>query len=203
MTKSRIKVTVYKSISREQAEQAFAALAKADAENEKMIAEMEEEIIKIRERYQDTITANVEIISENARMLEAYLKLNPEVLGDKRSVELTHGKIGFRLGQPALKTLKGFTWEACKKLVKEQISADYIRPKEEIDKEKLLSDREVVLTKLFEYEENDPILMIDESKRPKLNSLFEQCGFEVEQKETFFIEPKKESISENILSGLH
>jgi phage host-nuclease inhibitor protein Gam len=189
MAKSRIKKKVYTSVTREEAEQAFAELAKADAANEKMIATMDTEMTKIREKYQDDIAVNVGIIDESA-----YITLNPTVLGDKRSIQLTHGKIGYRLGQPAIKVLKGFTWEACKNLAKQLISANYIREKEELDKEKLLSDRDVVLTKLFDYEGSDPIFSIDESERPTLSSLFKECGFEVEQKETFYIETKKESI---------
>jgi len=199
MTKTRIKKTVIEEVTHEEAVQAFAELAAADAETKRITAEMDLEMTKIRMIYQDDLEANAKIVREKFDLLQAFLKLHPEVLGDKRSVELTHGTIGYRLGQPALKTLKGFTWGACKKLVTEFISEDYIREKTEIDKESLLANRDRLVTEVLIYDETDPIWQTPEEDRPSFSSLFEKCGFKVEQDDTFYVVPKKEEALQTTL----
>jgi phage host-nuclease inhibitor protein Gam len=174
MTKTRIKKKVIDSVSIDEANAAFAELAKADSSNKKMNAEMDLAITKIREKYQDKVEENNLVISEKTEVLETYLKLHPEVLGKNKSIELIHGTIGFRTNTPSLKTLKGFTWESCKNLVQALLGNKYVRVKEELDKEALLADRE---------EEKDGV---------QLEASFSKCGFEVKQEETFFIKPKNE-----------
>ena len=79
--------------------------------------------------------------------------------------------MGFRTGTPALKTLKGFTWESVKNLLKEFLPG-YVRTKEEADKEKLLADRE----------------------KEEVAALFPKVGVKVTQDEAFFVELKKEDL---------
>lgn len=65
-----------------------------------------------------------------------------EVLFTKRrSLETTHGIIGFRTGTPKLKNRKGFTWAAVLELVKTFLPK-YIRLTEEITRDKMLADRD-------------------------------------------------------------
>jgi phage host-nuclease inhibitor protein Gam len=92
-----------------------------------------------------------------------------EFFSKKKSMEMVHGVIGFRIGTPKLKTMKGFTWGAVTNLLKEFLPA-YVRTSEEPAKDKLLADREV----------------------EEVIALFPKVGIFVDQDETFFVEPKKE-----------
>lgn len=196
MTKQRITKKVVQDVTREHAVEAFAALAVASASNKKINADMELKFAEIREKNQARLEENATVIEESTEILKAFLEQHPEVLGKKRSVELTHGTIGYRLGQPALKTKKGFTWEACTNLIKELLKTkngqQYYRTTEVIDKEKLLADRELPITDVLEFAATDPVMQKPESERPRFSEYFEKWGFNVKQDETFYVEPKVE-----------
>ena len=96
---------------------------------------------------------------------------------------MAHGTIGFRTGNPKLKLLKGFTWASALTLVKKYIPI-YVRMTEDVNKEKLIADREL---KEVEFNENETT----RKKLPMTNAMAE-CGIIVAQDETFYVEPKKE-----------
>lgn len=170
MAKTREKKTVYSGITSEQMEQAFADYAKADARQQKIIAEMDIQMAKIREKWQDELAKLAETKDNAFDVLQAYAMENRDELFSKRkSLETTHGIIGFRTGTPTLKTRKGFTWASVLEMLKEFLP-NYVRTKEEPAKDKLLADRE------------------DE----EVAALFPKVGIAVVQDETFFVEPKKE-----------
>lgn len=170
MAKTREKKTVYSGITSEQMEQAFADYAKADARQQKITAEMDIQMAKIREKWQDELAKLAETKDNAFDVLQAYAMENRDELFSKRkSLETTHGIIGFRTGTPTLKTRKGFTWASVLEMLKEFLP-DYVRTKEEPAKDKLLADRE------------------DE----EVAALFPKVGIAVVQDETFFVEPKKE-----------
>ena len=100
-----------------------------------------------------------------------------DLFSKKKSLEMAHGVIGFRTGTPKLKTLKGFTWAKALVLVKEYLRG-YIRTSEEVAKDKLLADRELVVT-------------VDGKEVPMREEMA-RCGIEVAQDETFYVEPKRE-----------
>ena len=165
------KVLLPSTISREDAEQAFANYAEADAKQQKITATMDVQITKIREKYTDDLTALAQEKEKNFEIIQTYAVNNRDDFGNKKSMELTHGVIGFRTGTPKLKTRKGFTWESVKNLVKEFLPA-YIRTAEEVAKDRLLADREV----------------------PEISAQFAKVGILVDQDENFFVEPKKELV---------
>lgn len=170
MAKTREKKTVYTGISSEQMEQAFADYAKADARQQKITAEMDVAMTKIREKWQDELAKLAETKDNAFDVMQAYAMENRDELFSKRkSLETTHGTMGFRTGTPKLKTLKGFTWNAVVNMLKEFLPG-YVRTSEEANKEKLLADRE----------------------SEEVGALFPKVGITVVQDETFFVEPKKE-----------
>lgn len=171
MAKTREKKTVYSGITSEQMEQAFADYAKADARQQKITAEMDVAMTKIREKWQDELQKLTETKDNAFDILQAYaLENRDELFSKRKSLETTHGTIGFRTGTPKLKTLKGFTWGAVVNLLKEFLPG-YVRTSEEANKEKLLADRE----------------------SEEVVALFPKVGITVVQDETFFVEPKKET----------
>ena len=166
----REKKVIITGVTRESADEAFAAYAKADAQSAKITADIELQCAKIREKYASKLA---ELDAEKTQAfdtLQSYATENQaELFSKKKSLDMAHGTIGFRTGTPKLKTLKGFTWASALQLVKEFLP-DYIRQTEEIAKDKLLADRDT------------------EDMKPQMN----KCGIQVVQDETFYVEPKKE-----------
>jgi phage host-nuclease inhibitor protein Gam len=170
MSKTRKKkVLLPSTIDREQAEAAFASYAEADAKQQRIAATMDVQITKIRERYADELAKLTEEKVANFEIIQTYATNNRDAFGNRKSMELTHGIIGFRTGTPKLKTRKGFTWPAVLNMLKEYLPA-YVRTAEEPAKDRLLADREV----------------------PEVANLFAKVGILVDQDESFFVEPKKE-----------
>ena len=170
MAKTREKKTVYSGVKQEEMETAFADYARADARIQKINATMDIEMTKIREKYQDELTKLGETKDNAFDIMQAYAMENREELFSKRkSLETTHGTIGFRTGTPKLKTLKGFTWASVLTMLKEFLPG-YVRTVEEPAKDKLLADRE------------------DE----EVAAMLPKVGVAVVQDETFYVEPKKE-----------
>jgi len=170
MAKTREKKTVYSGVKQEEMETAFADYARADARIQKINATMDIEMTRIREKWQDELTKLGEVKEKSFDILQAYAMENRDELFSKRkSLETTHGTIGFRTGTPKLKTLKGFTWASVLTMLKEFLPG-YVRTVEEPAKDKLLADRE------------------DE----EVAALLPKVGVAVVQDETFYVEPKKE-----------
>ena len=182
---TRKKKTLITGVSRESADQAFAAYAKADAGINKIQAEIELQCAKVREKFQDRLVALTTERDGAFDILQAFATENQaELFSKKKSLDMTHGTIGFRTGTPKLKTLKGFTWASALELAKRFLPMNYMRQTWEIAKDKLLADRDL-----------EEVACYDESKDPRLCTMreaMEACGIQVVQDETFFVEPKKE-----------
>ena len=181
----RQKKTVITGVTREAAEEAFAQYAKADAQIEKINAEIDLQCAKIREKYQSqlgTLACDRECAFDT---LQAYATENQaELFSKKKSLDMAHGTIGFRTGTPKLKTLKGFTWASALELVKAFLPSSYIRQTEEIAKDKLLADRDMEDVKVTEAG------LVE--KEVTMKEAMAKCGIQVVQEETFYVEPKKE-----------
>lgn len=167
---TRKKKTIISGVTREAAESAFGQYAKADAQINKINAEIELACAKIREKHADLLSSLAEERDQAFDTLQAFATENQaELFTKKKSLDMTHGTIGFRTGTPKLKTLKGFTWASAVNLVKEFLPS-FIRTSEEVAKDKLLADRD------------------EEGMTEKMA----KCGIQVVQDETFYVDPKKE-----------
>ena len=134
---------------------------------------MDEQITKIREKYAADLADLKEVKTTSFETIQTYAVNNRDAFGKKRSMELTHGTIGFRTGTPKLKLLSKFTWEKSVEMLK-VLLPEYVRTTDEAAKDKLLADRE----------------------SPEVSALFADCGIKVDQDESFFVEPKKEVLQE-------
>ncbi len=179
---TRQKKTVISGVTREAAEQAFAEYSKADASINKIQADIELQCTRIREKYQQKL-GELQCERECAfDTLQAYAtEHQSELFAKKKSLEMAHGVIGFRTGTPKLKTLKGFTWASALELVR-RILPGYVREKVELDKERLLADRN----------ESSIVLNTAGNDVVDMSKALAGCGLEVVQVETFYVEPKKE-----------
>ena len=167
---TRQKKTLIQGISQEQANEAFATYAKADAQIQKINAEIELQCARIREKQADRLSQLDAEREQAFDVLQAYAVENKaELFAKKKSLDMAHGTIGFRTGTPKLKTLKGFTWASVLQMVREFLPG-YVRTSEEVAKDKLLADRD------------------EEGMTDKMA----KCGITVAQDETFYVEPKKE-----------
>ncbi len=157
-------------VTRDQMEEAFGKFAFADAKHQSITAKKDAELTKIREKYAVELTEHQKNREEAFGILRTYATENhDELFSKKKSMETTHGVLGFRTGTPGLKQLKGFTVASSVNLLRE-FAPEYIRTKEEPAKDKLIADRD----------------------NEGMAELMAKVGLKVTQDETFFVEPKKE-----------
>ena len=181
---TRTKKVIITGVSREAADEAFAAYAKSDAQVQKVNADIELQCAKIREKYADKLAVLTDERDKAFDTLQAFATENQaELFAKKKSLDMAHGTIGFRTGTPKLKTLKGFTWASALNLIKNFLPS-YIRQTEEIAKDKLLADREMVVM----LGSGDPN---NRGYRPLREQMVE-CGIQIVQEEAFYVEPKRE-----------
>lgn len=168
---ARKKKEILSGISRETMEEAMHGYSQADAEQRALTAEMDGRLSDIREEYATRLAA-LEGEKEAAfDVLQAYATENREEQFSKRkSLETTHGTIGFRIGNPQLKPGKGMTWAGVLELLKMK-GREYLRTVEEVAKDKLLAERD----------------------SEECQGVMAACHITVVQKETFFVEPKTEA----------
>lgn len=183
---TRKKKTIISGVTRERAEEAFAQYAKADAQCAKITAEMELQFAKIREKWQDRLQSLTQERDEAFDVLQSFaVEHQQELFSKKKSLEMTHGVIGFRTGTPKLKTLRGFTWASALQLVRKFLPFTYIRLTEDIAKDKLLADRELSEVAVYDTPTGDPRMV-------PMSEAMAACGIQVVQEEAFYVEPKKE-----------
>lgn len=130
--------------------------------------ELDAKIAEVRERYEKTLSDCGEQLEKLMGVAEEWAAENREEFGKNKSLEMTHGVVGYRTGNPTLKTIKGFTWDRVIERLEAGNMAGFIRTKKEVDKATLLS-------------------MSD-----SLADLFPKLGIQMAQTESFFVDPKRE-----------
>jgi phage host-nuclease inhibitor protein Gam len=169
---TRFKKKIITNVTLEQAQEASEQYAVTCNRLSKIEAKMNEEINKVKSRYQDDITDLSETLEEPKTVLEAFANEQKEAWGKKKSFELLHCIIGFRTSTPKVVKDKKFTWDAVTELVGKMFP-NLVRTKKELDKESIIGLRD---SKDFE--------------RVK-----EKCYIDVVQDETFFAVPKEEEVA--------
>lgn len=168
---ARKKKEIISGITRDEMEKAMHDYTTADAAQRALTAEMDGKLSEIREQYAERLQELDVEKDEAFNRCQAFATENREELFSKRkSMETTHGTLGFRIGTPALKPGKGMTWAGVLELLKLK-GKNYIRTVEEIAKDKILAERDS-----------------DECK-----VVMDACHISVVQKETFYVEPKTEA----------
>jgi len=172
---SRLKKKTITNVTLEAAQAASETFCHQQNHLNKIQAKMNDEIGKVRSRYQADITEIQESLVEPAEILEVFAKEQKESWGKRKSLELLHCTIGFRTGTPKVCKDKKFTWDAVLELVKKSkpLAKLFIRTKEELSKEAILATKNEAL----------------------LNQLREEAFVWVDQEESFFVEAKQEEIA--------
>lgn len=152
----------------EQAEAAMAAYAIAKNRLAKLEAEMNLRLTAVREKYEGEMACLADAAKVEEKRLREWADSNPGLFDKTRSIKLLHGTIGYRLGNWAVKLVRGFKPERAVALVKSVLGPAYIRTKEELDKDLILADR---------------------AKLPP--ETLAGCGIRLEQAESFYVVPEK------------
>jgi phage host-nuclease inhibitor protein Gam len=112
--------------------------------NESLIAkkeaQMNEQIQNLKERFnEETKDARAKVLTLS-KEVETFCMLNKKDFDKKRTRTLTHGIIGFRTATPKVALLnRKYNWKTVLELVKKVFDGKYVRTKEEVNKDELLS----------------------------------------------------------------
>lgn len=123
--------------TREELEQVLGEYAQQVLERDRLTVAMEREIAEIRQRYEQPIAACVDVGDGLFDDILAWASLHPDAFGDRKSLDLLHGRIGFRIGPPAVRQISGVKTEHSVELL---MGTDWVRVKYELDKERILAD---------------------------------------------------------------
>lgn len=172
MSKSRIKIMNAAPVAtRAEMEELVGEITTLSAKRQNLLTQRSEEENRVRRLFADDLNDIGEKLDAKVARAQEWAVAHPEEFGKARSIPMAHGVVGFRLGNFTLKTIKGWTWDRVLEKLREMPRwADYIRTKQEVDKEKILADRGQIA--------GDELKLI---------------GVQVSQGETFFVEPRLET----------
>ena len=154
--------------TREQAESAMDALALATHRRDKLEADMNIRLTAVRQNYEAELASLADTIKTETTRLREWADANPGLFDKTRSLKLLHGTIGYRLGNWAVKLIRGFKSERAVALAKTILGAAFVRTKEELDKDAILATRATI----------PPAQLAS-------------CGLRLEQAEAFYATPEK------------
>lgn len=158
--------------TRDQAETVLGLIRAQVITRNAMAAARELELKAVDDRFKDDLLQLGTEIQTNTEMLRAWAEGHPGEFGDARSLQMAHGVVGWRTGNPALKPLAGLTWErVLEKLRNLTPYKGFIRSKEEVDKAAILAMREDLLPQDLRH-----------------------MGVRVVQEETFYVDPKLDEV---------
>lgn len=174
MSKSRTKKPVMAVQTMEQVDATLADYATVDAKIEQIKSKMDEEITAIRAKYADELSSLNATRDESFNAIQVFAETHPDLFDKKKSINLVHGNIGFRLGNWKVKLLA--KWKAADVVEQmKKVLPNHVRVVEEINKEMLIGDRENSAVNCYFHKDG--------------------VGINIVQDETFYIELKKENES--------
>jgi phage host-nuclease inhibitor protein Gam len=173
MKTNRSKSTLPVIQTREEMESLIGEIAVLKSSQRLLTVAMDEQLQSVRGQYEPQLAVQNEVLEQKMEQARAWSEANCQAFGAVRSIETLHGSVGWRTAGPALRTLTGWTWDRVKETLKTMGASGYIRVKEEVNKQNLISDRESIGPE-------------------KLREI----GLRVVQEETFFVETKLTSLPE-------
>jgi phage host-nuclease inhibitor protein Gam len=172
--KARIKVAAPKISTREEAESVLTEIAILANAKRKVTADMDAEILTIKDRCQPELTKIEEQLAAATDRLAKYADEHSEIFpGDRKSVEWLSGKFGFRTDTPSLAlSNRTFGWAKILVMIYGRRLRKFIRTKMEVDKEAILA-RCGTLAKPTKFQQK----------------FLPTLGLKLVQEEKFFVEP--------------
>lgn len=128
--------------TRDQAEEAMQRLALLAYQQRATQASLDLGLAEIRKRHQPHLDAWAEERKGIEAALETWARANRAAeFGDRQSLDLMHGTLAYRVGQPQLKPLKGWTWDKITLWLLEHCPR-YVRTTYAAQRDSLLADRD-------------------------------------------------------------
>ena len=155
-------------VTREECEGLVGDICQLKAQECAIKAEMDARLADVRGPYEIQLSAIQEKVAALLPVVRAWADANPEAFGKRKSLDLLQGTIGWRTGNPCLKTLRGWTWDRVLEHLRSIAALQFVRTKAEVNKERILADVSVGSLQVGELT---------------------QMGVRVEQAETFYVEP--------------
>lgn len=173
----RIKLSAPIIKTRADAELELGRIRQMTIQRNLLLLAIEEDRRALESRFTIELEATAKEIELRSESLRVWSESNPEEFNGRKSLEMLHGVVGWRVGNPTLKTIPGKTWDQVLDAIKD-VCPEYIRTSVELNKQAILADREVI--------------GVD-----KLRLL----GMRVVQAEPFFVEPKLEESENRVQVG--
>lgn len=171
MSKNRIKHLAPSISSRAEAEQTLGTIRDLTIERNQLLLKQEAEIKAVQDKHATRLQTLEKDLDRNTELLSGWAEANPSEFGKSKSLDMTHGKIGWRTGMPKLVKKSKATWDALVDLVTDSIGSGFIRIKKEVNREAIVDARSTIPP---------------ESLR--------ECGLSIVQEETFFVDPNLEEV---------
>ena len=167
--------------TRDDLEGVFGEYAVQVIELDRLTVQMELEIAAVRKKYEEPMAQRKATGDALFDDLQAYAVLHPEVFGDKKSLELLHGTLGFRTCPPRVLQVPGVKVDHTLAAIAAQgMAAELIRTKRELDKD-------AVLARVAQARDRGP------EAAARTAAELAAVGLRVEQGELFYAEPKREN----------
>jgi phage host-nuclease inhibitor protein Gam len=163
----RIKTLAPQIQTRAQADELLGEVRSLVIEQAEIELTMEREIQQIQETHAKRLDKIKTALTAMVEQLERWADENRTEFGKLKSLEMTHGQIGWRMSTPSLGLLKKVTWKEVLRRLMSMRFRRFVRNKPEVAKDLLLAYREKL----------------------EARGLLEKIGVEVVQEESFFAEP--------------
>lgn len=140
MSAKRIKSTAPTINTRDKAEAELGQIRDLTITRMTLAAERDAEVSAIDDKYAHQLAHLDTQLKERTELLKGWAEAHPSEFTGK-SITWSHGTLGWRIGNPTLKTITGWTWDR----VLEKLHLrrrEWIRSKEEVAKDVVLSERD-------------------------------------------------------------
>jgi phage host-nuclease inhibitor protein Gam len=137
---NRIKVQLPSLTTRDEAEAAMRDLAISANMIRYLTAERDAEVLAINQRFETDLAKSQQQLASLTDALRVWAETHPEEFPKgRKSIDLTSGVLGFRTGTPKLALLsRAWNWDKVLHAIKLR-AFNFIRTKEEVDKEAILA----------------------------------------------------------------
>lgn len=143
MKKNRIKLTAPVLRTRAEMESMMGEIRSLTIERNERQLEREARLKQVDDAHAEVLAGLEKALQEKTELVRTWAEGNESEFDGRKSLETAHGVIGWRTGQPTLKTLAGWTWDRVLERIKSlKALGHYVRAKEEVNKQAILSDRE-------------------------------------------------------------
>ena len=151
---------------------------------ESLVAERDAKILAIQEAHGPEIDAHAEQIESNLALLEQWALANRAEFSEAQSIAINGHRIGFRLGNPAVKPAGKLKFLA----KGGELVRKYIRVKQELNKEAILETGRLTDSG-------------DATTRELAETELSAIGVEIVQEETFYLDPAREGQADTVIKA--